>query len=748
MKKLILSLAVLSSSTIAFGQNWKAVNESEAYSFAKNEYKNKRNQKIFKLDRKTLDDKLVNISSRNTGQEGTVVIMPNSKGNLERFEVWEASNFSEKDQAKFPNIRSYVGKSLEDPTAYLRFSTGPSGISSSIFRANDQSEFLETYSSDGQYFEIHQKSEKEDFNCSTPEQHAESKSGEGINTKQSDQKFKTYRLALSVTGEYSQKFGGTVEKSLEAMNASMTRVNGVFEKDMALNFVFADNIEKIIYLDSTTDPYSPPEIGMDDDPTYGVYPYFASAWNVELQKNLRDNFGEANYDIGHLFGHAGGGGNAGCIGCICESSFPLGKGSGFTAPGSGDPSGDSFDIDYVTHEIGHQIGANHTYSFRYEGSGVLVEPGSGSTIMGYAGITLYNVQSKSDDYFTYRSIDQVQKNLANKTCGVVKPILNTPPKIELAKTMYQIPISTAFKLDAKVTDAENDALLMTWEQNNSGTSTTVNANSRVKGTKTAGPNFRSFKPVKETYRYFPKFSTILADKILHNGAGNTVWESVTSVARVYEFSLTARDYNTTGAQTQSEKLKVIVTANAGPFIVKTPDTEDNKLLINTSSFDVTWDVAKTDVSPINTTKVKVSISWDNGETFDELGIVDNTGTATFAMPANAKSVDNGYIMIEAVDNIFLAVKKFSTGNLSITELNNKKVALYPNPSNGSFTVEQKATGNVKIEIVDLNGRKVYSTTTQSTGNFKKQIDTKLPSGVYFVIVSSNEGENTSKLIVK
>jgi len=105
-------------------------------------------------------------------------------------------------------------------------------------------------------------------------------------------------------------------------------------------------------------------------------------------------------------------------------------------------------------------------------------------------------------------------------------------------------------------------------------------------------------------------------------------------------------------------------------------------------------------------------------------------------------------MIEAVDNIFLAVKKFSTGNLSITELNNKKVALYPNPSNGSFTVEQKATGNVKIEIVDLNGRKVYSTTTQSTGNFKKQIDTKLPSGVYFVIVSSNEGENTSKLIVK
>lgn len=744
MKKNIFYLFLLLSSNYSFGQNWTLVSESEAYPTARKEYQDKRNQKIFKLDRRTLDQKLVNVSSRNTNQGGTVISMPNANGTVERFEIWEASNFSAKDQAKYPNLRSYVGKSLEDPSAYLRFSTGPSGISSTIFRAHDKSEFLETYSNDGKFFEVHSKNGKNDFNCSTPEDHATHKTAEKIDAKSNDQKFRTYRLALSVTGEYSQIFGGTLEKSLEAMNNTMTRVNGIFEKDMAINFVFADDVQKLIYLDPETDPYSPSDVGLDDDPVYGGYPEYASVWNVELQRNLRDNFGEQNYDIGHLFGHDGGGGNAGCIGCICETAFPQGKGSGFTSPGSGLPKGDSFDIDYVTHEIGHQIGANHTYSYRNEGTGVNVEPGSGSTIMGYAGITFYNVQAHSDDYFTYRSIQQVQNNLKNKTCGIEKPIFNTPPKIELAKSLYNIPVGTAFKLDAAISDAENDAFLTTWEQNNSGNSSTTNENSRVKGTKTIGPNFRSFKPVKESYRYFPNFTSILNNRLIHTGTGNAVWESLTSVPRTYDFTVTARDYNITGPQTNTETVKVIATANVGPFVITSPE----KLAINTDEFTVTWDVANTNLAPVNTTKVKVSISWDEGNSFKELGIVDNNGSATFAMPEDAVSVTKGYVMIEAVDNIFLAVKKFETEVLATKDLAAKESKLYPNPSNGTFTIEQKITGRVKIDILDVNGRVVYATTADAIGNFKKQINTKLPSGIYFVRVSSNEGENTSKLIIK
>lgn len=754
MKKNIFYLFLLLSSGYSFGQNWELVNESEAYPLAKGEYKDKRNQKIFKLDRKTLDDKLVSVTSRNKNDIGTVIIMPNTNGDLERFEIWEASNFSAKDQAKYPNLRSYTGRSLTDPSSSIRISTGPSGISSTIFRTNDISEFLETYSRNGDYFEIHQKNTKNTFNCSTPEIDNSIVEYKTKRTAKSNtQEFKTYRLALSVTGEYSQVFGNTIEQTLEAMNNTMTRVNGVFEKEMAINFVFANDIDKLIYLDPTTDPYSNYLKGLSYDSQYGGYPNFARTWNVELQRNLRDNFGEENYDIGHLFGHAGGGGNAGCIGCICETDFPQGKGSGFTSPGSGLPTGDRFDIDYVAHEIGHQIGANHTYSHRYENTGVLVEPGGGSTIMGYAGITSYNVQTHSDDYFAHASLKQVQDNLSTKACGISRPILNTAPKIELKETTYNIPVGTAFKLDAKVTDHENDAILVNWEQNNTGNTSTTNTNSRVRSNKTIGPNFRSFQPVKETYRYFPKFESILENKLTRDvtielppklNEPNIVGESLTTVPRIFDFTVTARDYNPEGPQNDYAQVKVIATANVGPFVITSPE----KLAINTDEFTVAWDVANTNLAPVNTTKVKVSISWDEGNSFKELGIVDNNGSATFAMPEDAVSVTKGYVMIEAVDNIFLAVKKFETEVLATKDVAAKESKLYPNPSNGTFTIEQKITGRVKIDILDVNGRVVYATTADAIGNFKKQINTKLPSGIYFVRVSSNEGENTSKLIIK
>jgi len=747
MRKNIFYLFILLSSGSLFGQNWKLVTESEAYPTAKSEYKDKRNQKIFKLDRKTLDDKLVNATSRDKGGVGTVIIMPNTNGNLERFEIWEASNFSTKDQAKYPNLRSYVGKSLADPSSYIRFSTGPSGISSTIFRTNDVSEFLETYSTGGNYFEIHQKSTKNTFNCSTPELHNDINKVDVEGNKMaklSAQQFKTYRLALSVTGEYSQVFGGTVEKALEAMNNTMTRVNGVFEKEMAVNFVFADNIESLIYLDANTDPYSNYTKGLTRDNQYR----YASVWNVELQRNLRDNFGESNYDIGHLFGHRGGGGNAGCIGCICETDFPLGKGSGYTSPGSGSPMGDTFDIDFVAHEIGHQIGANHTFSDEWEETGVQVEPGSGSTIMGYAGITDFDVQNHSDDYFAYVSLKQVQDNLSTKACGISRPILNTAPKIELAKTTYTIPIATAFKLDAKVVDNENDNTLINWEQNNTGTNTTTGTNSRVRSTKTIGPNFRSFQPVKETYRYFPNFESILNDKLIQTQGSNTIWESLTTVGRTFDFTVTARDHNPEGPQNDYAQVRVVVAANTTPFKVTSPNSEE-KIYTSGSTFDVKWDVGTTNVAPIGTAKVKVSVSWDAGKTFEELGIVDNNGIASFPMPSNAKNITDGYVMIEAVDNIFLAVKKFSSEEkLATKELEAEKFNIYPNPSNGNFTIEQKVAGKVSVEIVDLNGRVVYTATDSSTGNYKKQVSTKLSSGVYLVKITSVNGETTSKIIIK
>jgi hypothetical protein len=226
------------------------------------------------------------------------------------------------------------------------------------------------------------------------------------------------------------------------------------------------------------------------------------SWNVELQNTLTTVIGNAAYDIGHMFGASGGGGSAGCIGCVCINPTGPGtkaKGSGYTSPGDGVPMGDNFDIDYVAHEMGHQLGGNHTFSMSLEsGTGQNVEPGSGTTIMGYAGITgATDVQPHSDAYFHINTIIQVQNNLTSKTCDVEASINNSPPVIT-ALPDVTIPKGTAFVLTAQATDPENDPITYDWEQvDNATTATTIG----TLGNLTNGPSFRSINPTTNAYRY-------------------------------------------------------------------------------------------------------------------------------------------------------------------------------------------------------------------------------------------------------
>lgn len=738
-----LLLILLLVFSISSAQNWKKTSPDNIQ--AKAEHSQRSHAQLYELERESFNRKLIHIPSRHSGENGKPLILPNAQGYLENFIVWEASNFSPTTQSKFPMIRSFVGKSIDDPSAYLRFSTGPSGITSTIFRADAPSEYLETYSDDGRYFVIYiEKNNADNFECKTPEEHPKkiTLTANDVNLKASDQKFRTYRLALSVTGEYSQHFGGTILKSLEAMNNTVTRVNALFEKDMSVNFILADNIEQLIFLDPTTDPYSHYN-NMDN-------------WSLELQNYLTNNFGNDNYDLGHLLSNDGGGGYAGCIGCICvnpTSIYHSAKGSAFSAPGSGPPSGDKFDIDYVAHEIGHQVGANHTFTFRNEGSGVQVEPGGGSTIMAYAGITSFNVQLNSDDYFTSRNVQQIQNNLASKTaCGTVTPIVNTPPIITLAKNLYTIPQGTAFKLDGIITDSENNnTITTTWEQNNSGNSSTTNQNSRVSATKVIGPNFRSFKPTKFSYRYFPQFSQILKGKLTHIQNNNSIWESVTTVPRTFDFTVTARDNAALGPQTSFKNQRVQVIA-AGPFIINTPNTTDLPFNIQSDSIHITWNIADTNKAPINTSKLKASISWNNGVTFHPLGIVDNTGNARFVKPPTSVVTTQGFIMLEAVDNIFLAVKQFKSINetFRVTDFSaSKSMKIYPNPTSNLFTISDKLSkGTITIQLTDFNGRIVFSQTVQhSGGEFNQQFSPHLAKGTYLILVKSTEGTSHSKLII-
>src|SRR6185503_6054924 len=428
--------------------------------------------KLFDLNKTPLQNELFRVVN-NTSGHSTIITLPNVDGQFEQFEVTEASNFEPALQAQFPDIRAFSGKGLTDKYATLKLSISPQGIQTMVFRADKENEFIEPYSRDHTVYAVF-KSQRDPasfpWRCTTPEQQLINDLDKQVNNigARSTGDLKTMRLAQSVTAEYSNFFGATsasqVSLVLAAVNATLTRSNGVYEKDLAVHLNLIAASTNVFYYNASTDPYSPASSGA------------GGAWNGELQSTLTSVIGEANYDIGHLFGASGGGGNAGCIGCICVNNQ---KGSGFTSPADGVPQGDNFDIDYVVHEVGHQMGANHTFSMSNEGTGVNKEPGSGITIMGYAGITSQDLAPHSIDIFHQASIAQIQSNLAGKTCPLTTNIsANNATPVVNAGNNFTIPISTPFALTGSATDANpGNVLTYCWEQNDNASSSQTGANS-------------------------------------------------------------------------------------------------------------------------------------------------------------------------------------------------------------------------------------------------------------------------------
>ncbi|RYE16477.1 MAG: propanediol utilization protein, partial [Sphingobacteriales bacterium] len=648
---------------------------------------------FFALDQAALKTVLATVSDRSTGN-GVIVAVPNLEGKTEHFRVFEYSNFSPELQAQYPDIRAYAGTGIEDPSANLRFSYSPKGIQSMILRANRETEFIEPYTTNSNVYIAFKSSAKRQkgklpFTCHTEDDGEVERlglNGHHHRDAMSDNMiFKTFRLALSCTGEYGAYHGGTVAGALAAMNATMTRVNGVYEIDLAVRLEIIPNNAAVVYVNAATDPYSGAGAGAN------------GAWSNELQTTLNNVIGFNNYDIGHIFGASGGGGAAGCIGCICEN----GKGRAYTSPGDGGPEGDSFDIDYVAHEMGHQLGANHTYSVANEGTGVNVEPGSGSTIMAYAGITgpLTDVQLNSDDYFTYRSIQQIQSNLQNKACAVNFTLTNSPMTIN-AGPDYTIPRGTAFLLKAVGAAANGANVTYTWEQNDSATNASSGDNSIVTANKATGPTFRSVPPTTNPDRYMPALNTVLNNSLTGN------WETVSNVARNLNFTLTGRDNVAGGGQTKTDAMRVIVNAATGPFTVTSQNTEGITWMPGQTQ-TVTWNVANTTAAPINTANVNILMSIDNGQTFSIVLAANTPNDGSEAITVPAAVAPFCRIKVEAVGNIYYAVNQrvFSNGfqvtSTCATYSNNNTVAI-PDGANSFSTSVINVPGGSNVVISDVN----------------------------------------------
>ena len=422
---------------------------------------------FYKLQKEALKKALKGLKNN----EVIKINFPLVNGDLVAFNVTESSIFAPGLAKKYPQIKTYKGTGIDNPLATLRFSVSQIGLHALLHDNSGKVHYIEPESKESDVYKVFDRgyygTQKIGLDCFT-----ESSSKldlEEVSSKISnravtndvnlfeDSKLRTFRLALSCTGEYANLFKGNgteVQQKanvLAEMTKAINRVNEIYERDLGIRLVFVDNMDDVIYLDASTDPWG------------GEY-------NTKTAETLDEVIGVNNYDIGHNF-NTSDGGSAGCIGCVCKqaSQSSSHKGRGYT--GLPDPTGDPFYIDYVCHEMGHQFGAYHTMNKCDRGNqftGSEVEPGSGSSIMGYAGICNPNVQFNSDAHFNYVNIKQIADYVINETgasCAGVFPIANQAP-IANAGPDYTIPTNTAFVLTGSASDGDGlNSLTYNWSQN-------------------------------------------------------------------------------------------------------------------------------------------------------------------------------------------------------------------------------------------------------------------------------------------
>lgn len=594
--------------------------------------------KVLSLDKSAFSKQIK--SSSTAKSAGNMVYLPNSEGDIVPFNLKETSVLHPDLAQKYPSIKSYTGKSL-DGRYRVRLSSSHKGLQSMVVDLEgNQMAFMEPASNASDTYILYKKedglSSKMDFICETSKDlFASGKNSSGTTAKTivplvDGQVLRKYRIAVSASGEYTLEMGGTVADALAGINATLTRVNEVFETDLGVTLELIPNNDEIIFTNPTTDPYG-------------------NSLNSEVQSTITTRIGEANYDVGHLFHKVDEGednGNAGFIAAVCVDNR---KGSAFSSGFI--PQGDVYDLDYVAHELGHQFGANHTWSFESEGTGVQVEPASGSTIMGYAGIVGgNNVAANGDDYFHFFSILQISTYLATTSCAETVALVNSPPVVTPVDD-YIIPRGTAFVLEGIATDPDvGDVLTYTWEQIDDGLVTRASFGSL----NPSGANFRSLPPTTSPQRYFPRLSRVVQGGLTQtNPAPGAAWESVSEIERNLGFAFTVRDNAAGGGQVVSDVLNVRVLKAAGPFSVTSQTGE--QVYRAGSVQEITWDVSNTDLAPINAQNVDIFLSLDGGLTFP-ITLLENTlndGSAEILLPGDETTT--GRVMVKASDNIFFAV---------------------------------------------------------------------------------------------
>lgn len=672
----------------------------------------------------------------NNARAAKTITLPTPDGKSMLFNIWNTPIFTPALQNKYPGINTYTAVATGNTHITAKIDYTEKGFHAMIYDA-DATFFIDPYSNtnDGYYIVYYKKDYSRDDNnlmhCNFDDSDAVLRvNGSPINMEQrpgaplsivNGTQRKRYRLALSCTGEYAHAVDGnspTKSGVLSAMTTSMNRVNGIYEREVAVTMQFIDNEDSLIYLNPNTDPFT---ANNDGDNLLD-----------ENQANTAAVIGSSNYDIGHIFSTGGGG--IAQLGSVCNNSY---KAMGVT--GSYNPVGDAYDVDYVAHEMGHQFGADHTFNantgscYNNGNNFEAYEPGSSSTIMGYAGIcgSSDNLQQHSDDYFHAISLQDINYFITTgfwggggTSCGETLTG-TTPVQISNLNAAYTIPYKTPFELEAPAaTSTGADSISYCWEEWDLGD---YKISEDQGDTFTRGPVFRSFDPAG-TIRIFPQIGKVISNTLNYKG------ERVPVVARTLSFIVTARSLSQDGWGTfniPDGQVSLNVINTGQPFKVTTPNT----LLTWQSNTNetVTWDVAQTNTAPVNCSGVNIYLSVDGGYTYPYTLAtnVPNTGTASVSLPditsnqARIKVKGTGNVFFDISDANFKIEAGSATSNI---ELENN-ISVFPNPAQDVLHLRNGNDNKLQVALYNAIGQALWNGELQHTLDISTS---QYAHGVYFL----------------
>jgi hypothetical protein len=572
----------------------------------------------------------------------TSVSLPQPEGGLAEFLVTDSGTLPPELQRKYPDIISLKGSDARGRA--LRLDVSPLGFQAMVFDPAGVWLVRPEVLGQGDRYLSFRRAELA-VPGATPqcEVHGSNIDAAGLALvppapmTQTGVKKRVYRAAVAANNKYIAAVGGgTAAGGLAATVAALNRVTQVYESEMAIQLTLVPNNDLIMYPDAASDPFAGNGTGVINNSTTVI--------NAAI--------GSANYDIGHVF-TTGSGGVAG-LGVVCGSV----KARGTT--GLPNPTGEPFYIDYVAHEMGHQFGGNHPFngsisncSGGNRNGSTAYEPGSGSTVMGYAGICgADDLQAHSDPFFHAISLQEITNYTnAGGNCSASTPNDNQAPVIDTANlpTGLTIPARTPFVLGGTASDADaGDVLSYSWEEWDLGPQAPLTA-----GDNGSSPIFRAFAPVPTGTRVFPALSTVL-------GGAPLKGETLPTTTRALKFRLTVRDNRAGAGTSQSADIALSVANSAGPFKVTAPAGAAS--WGQGSLQTVTWDVANTNVAPVSCGAVDITLSADGGQTFPHTlaSGVANSGSASVTVPAITTS--QARVSVSCATNVFFNV---SPGDFTI-----------------------------------------------------------------------------------